>query len=166
MDQSRNSLDALIELYDDAFDREAWHGPTLFKVLEGISPEEASWRPEHQVHNIWELVLHILGWERYSLRYLRGEKVEPLGPEQDFPKIEKADLQSWQETIERLRMGHAELRAEMKKVTNENLFAPPPSQQWTRYAHLQGIINHLVYHTGQISYIRRLKAYDPNEFIG
>ena len=67
-----------------AFDGNAWHGPSLTALLGDVKPEQAAGKPIPGVHSIWELVLHIIAWERVVVRRLSGEAIvdlpEPLKP--------------------------------------------------------------------------------------
>src|SRR5260370_3749610 len=53
----------LLELFDRAFERQAWHGPTLRGAVRGLALREALWRPGRGRHNIWEIVLHAAYWK-------------------------------------------------------------------------------------------------------
>ena len=56
-----------------AFEGEPWHGPALMEVLGGIDAKTASLRPISNAHCIWELVLHVAGWEQVVSRRLQGQ---------------------------------------------------------------------------------------------
>ena len=66
----------ILDQMDRAFSGDAWHGPSLMSVLEGISGEDASKHPIHGAHSIWELVNHIAAWSTISQHRLSGETVE------------------------------------------------------------------------------------------
>ena len=67
---------------------DAWHGPALRDVLTGLTPDEAA-RPLPNAHSIWEIVLHIAGWEEVFLRRLEGLlAASPEGG--DFPHVAEA----------------------------------------------------------------------------
>jgi hypothetical protein len=38
---------------------QAWHGPSLRELLDGVTAEQAAARPIPNAHSIWELVNHI-----------------------------------------------------------------------------------------------------------
>ncbi len=59
-----------------AFDGEAWHGESLFQILNGVTAAQAAARPITSAHTIWELVLHIAAWDNAALRRLGGATVE------------------------------------------------------------------------------------------
>jgi hypothetical protein len=36
---------AILSLFEEAFEKTAWHGPNLWQSLKGVTAEQASWRP-------------------------------------------------------------------------------------------------------------------------
>ena len=69
-----NAIQILLALVDEAFDRQAWHGPTLRGSLRGVTPAQAQWRPAPGRHNIRELTVHAAYWKYAVRRRLNGEK--------------------------------------------------------------------------------------------
>ena len=69
-----------------AFEGEAWHGPAVLTLLEGVTAEQAAAHPVAGAHSIWELVLHIEAWERACSRRLAGDRAQ-LTTEEDSAKV-------------------------------------------------------------------------------
>ena len=46
-----------------AFGGEAWHGDSVFEILDGVTAAQAAAHPIKNAHSIWELVLHIGAWD-------------------------------------------------------------------------------------------------------
>ncbi len=80
-----------------AFEGEAWHGPAVMEILDGMTAEHASARPFKSAHNIWEIVLHIAAWERAGLRRLHGDRAQ-LPSEEDWPVVAETSEQSWEQS--------------------------------------------------------------------
>ena len=38
------TVDVLLALLDEAYDRPGWHGPNLRGALRGLTPEQAAWQ--------------------------------------------------------------------------------------------------------------------------
>lgn len=45
-----------------AFEKDAWHGPAVMEVLNGVTAQQAAARPVPNAHSIWEITLHVSGW--------------------------------------------------------------------------------------------------------
>jgi uncharacterized damage-inducible protein DinB len=69
-----------------AFDGEAWHGDSLFEILNGVDAKMAAAHPIKNAHSIWELVLHITAWDAAILTRIGGTAAEPED-EQNFPPV-------------------------------------------------------------------------------
>ena len=141
-----------------AFEGDAWHGPSVLEVLEGVSAEAASRRPIGAGHTIWELVLHMTTWKEVVIRRLGGESVTDVPPEVDFPKVRGKDAKAWVEAVDQLKETHARLHGMLSGISDEDLEEPPAPKLSTRYIQLHGIIQHDLYHAGQIMLLRRAQG--------
>src|ERR1019366_4779500 len=69
-----------------AFSGDAWHGDSVFEILEGVNAAQAATHPIKKAHSIWELVLHVAAWDGAVRRRLGGEALA-LSNEQNFPPV-------------------------------------------------------------------------------
>jgi uncharacterized damage-inducible protein DinB len=133
----------------------AWHGPSLRELLQGLTAERAA-RKHDGLHSIWELVLHITAWELAGAQLVQGEAVEDLTPEQDWPSAgEPAEL-AWSQTIDKLDAAYAELSEAIGQCTTEGLSENAPGKSYSVYFLLHGIVQHNLYHAGQIAVLKKL----------
>jgi uncharacterized damage-inducible protein DinB len=146
--------DRILNQLERAFEGEAWHGPSVLEALEGVSWKEAHEKAIPTAHSIWELVLHITAWEDTVRRRLLGESPQ-ITDEQNFPTIEKPSAASWQEALDALRAGHLLLAEVAGRITDDQLDQAPSNRTTTRYILLHGIIQHDIYHAGQIAILKK-----------
>ncbi|MFY9751198.1 MAG: hypothetical protein WAJ92_01050, partial [Candidatus Acidiferrales bacterium] len=57
-----SEIQRIVDQMDRAFSGDAWHGPALAQLLEGVTAEDASKHAVRGVHSIWEIVNHIASW--------------------------------------------------------------------------------------------------------
>src|SRR5271169_5237733 len=88
----------------------AWHGDPIWQILEGISAECAAHRPIADAHTIWEIVLHMIFWERVATRRLAGQRAG-LDEALNFPAPPAPSEANWQTTLEQFRGSNQELRS-------------------------------------------------------
>src|SRR5271154_2853266 len=91
-----------------AFDGGAWHGDSLFEILEGVTASQAAARPIGDGHSIWELVLHIAAWDDAVRRRMAGVAVR-LSGKKNFPRVVETSDAAWSEALEHLRRVHEDL---------------------------------------------------------
>jgi uncharacterized damage-inducible protein DinB len=138
-----------------AHEGDAWHGPALEELLKGVDAPGALLRPIAKSHNIWEIVLHIAVWESMVRRRLSGEVIVTVTPEQDWPPVADTSEVAWQKTLEDLRRGHEQLRQTISRLSDRQLNEPVPSMGYNTYFMLHGVVQHALYHAGQIAILKR-----------
>lgn len=132
----------------------AWHGPALKEVLNGISAAQASAKPLKDGHSIWELVLHTKGWNNVFLLGLEGKIVnEPEGG--DFPVINDNSEDAWKKTLAELDQHYEKLLSAISNLKDEQLNELATGKDYNFRLMLRGIINHNVYHTGQVALLKK-----------
>ena len=139
-----------------AHDGEALHGPSLEDILEDVTAEAAVRRPIPASHNIWEIVLHIGVWESIVRRRLSGEVVLGLTPEQDWPPVTDSSESSWKSALDELRHGHERLQQTIARLADHQLGEPVPGMGYSVYFMLHGVVQHTLYHAGQIAILKKV----------
>jgi uncharacterized damage-inducible protein DinB len=137
-----------------AFEGNAWHGPAVLEVLEGVTAAKATARPIPGAHSIWEIVHHIAAWEEAARRRLQGEPAH-LTPEEDWPPVRDTGDAAWAAALERLRTGHQSLRRAVAKLSDAKLKEDVAGMDQTHYLLVHGVIQHDLYHAGQIALLRK-----------
>jgi uncharacterized damage-inducible protein DinB len=141
-----------------AFEGEAWHGPAVLTLLEGVTAEQAAAYPVAGAHSIWELVLHIEAWERACTRRLAGDPAQ-LSTEEDWAKISDHSESAWERTKQQLLETHRQLVAAIANLDEARLDKPiiddPNIPFSSTYVTLHGGVQHDLYHAGQIAILKK-----------
>jgi len=138
-----------------AFEGEAWHGPSVLETLQGVGPAEAHAHPVPGAHSIWELVLHLTGTYRLVLRRLNGD-ARPLRADEDWPDIPSPTETNWRAAVEELGRVNAQLRRVVSNFRYDRLDEPIVEQPpYSAYVQFIGTTQHDLYHAGQIVLLKR-----------
>jgi uncharacterized damage-inducible protein DinB len=137
-----------------AFEGNAWHGPALFEILEDVDASTAAKRPIQNAHTIWELTLHVAGWDGVVLRRLRGNEATLEG-EENFPVISDTSESAWQKAVQVLRRNHEELLNELSTMRDSRLSERVPGKEYDIYFMLHGAVQHALYHAGQMAVLKK-----------
>jgi len=151
---SMSEVERILDQMDRAFSGDAWHGPPVMNLLDGLSAEDASKHPVHGAHSIWELVHHMGAWNAIVLHRLQGEDVE-VTTESDWPPVWEVSEAAWKRALENLTESHARLRKAAEGLTDEQLEQRAAGPQYSRYVVLHGVIQHDLYHAGQIAILKK-----------
>ena len=148
--------DRILDQLKRAFEGNAWHGPSVREVLAGVTAEQAHARPLRNGHTIWELVRHIAVWEDVGRRRLEGDRaqIEISSPE-DWPPPEDTRDAAWESASDALERGHQALVETIKRLPESRLNEPVAEDMSTVYVTLHGVIQHDLYHAGQIAILKK-----------
>jgi uncharacterized damage-inducible protein DinB len=149
-----SEISFIVDQLNRAFEGEAWHGPALREILNGIDAKTALARPIANAHCIWELVIHVSGWEQVVSKRLQRQTAT-LTDDQNFGHIDSTTEQSWQSAISILRLNHAELIKLVSALPESRFADPVPGKDYDVRFMLYGAIQHVAYHAGQIAVLKR-----------
>lgn len=149
----------LVAMIDEAFERRAWHGPTLRGSLRGVTAKQAAWRPGRRRHNIWEVTVHAAYWKYVVRSRITGEKRGSfrLAGSNWFKRPESDPLErAWEDDVRLLVEEHRRLRETILALPVRALDARIRGRDTTAFT-IRGIAAHDLYHAGQIQLLKRLR---------
>ncbi len=134
----------------------AWHGPSLQELLADVTATQAAAKPVPGAHSIWELVLHVIAWERVAVRRLAGEVILELPDCENFPALPEPSESNWTQAKDELTSALRELDDAVAQVPEARLKQILPGKGYSVYFLLHGVIQHNLYHAGQIALLKKL----------
>jgi hypothetical protein len=138
-----------------AFAGDAWHGPPLRDLLAGVTAEQALSRPVPSAHSIWELVLHISLYVQIALESAQGVCMPRLfGTEKDWPAAENGGA-AWDRAQDQLFERMEQLALAIERAGDPALQEPVPGRTYDFYYLFHGIVQHSLYHAGQIALLKK-----------
>jgi uncharacterized damage-inducible protein DinB len=143
-----------------AFEGEAWHGDSVGELLANVDAKTAAAHPIQGAHSIWELLLHIAAWDDAVLRRAGGTAVK-LGDEENFPPVIDTSEKAWRKAVEQVKEKHDALVRAVAAFPEARLFDPVPGKPEKYYDHFymfSGIVQHELYHAGQIALLKKAQA--------
>ena len=152
-----------LDHYDGVLNGEPWHGnghsDAAWPVLDSISATEAAARPIPSAHTIWEIVMHMTFWENVAAQRLAGlsagmAEVEEL----NFPPMPAATEENWRKTLDEFRAANHNFREALAKLDVKKLDELTAAGKRSFYGEAHGIIEHHVYHLGQIALLKKMQA--------
>lgn len=143
-----NARDLLVRWMDESSKDGLW-AAAWPKALEGLTPQQAAWKPAPERRSIWQIVNHITFWREHEIRNLAGEKPGPEEVERrNFEEPQAVTEAAWDDARERFAQSHKRIR---------DLIA----DERTPLERVQYLIPHDAYHIGQIMTLRALQGLPP-----
>jgi len=135
----------------------AWHGPAIREVLKGVSARQAAARPVRDGHSIWELVVHSTAWIDIVRRRLEGSAPRRITAAMNWPKLGSTTARDWRRAVSELGRAAGTLGATIGALDDSHLGRDLPGvdDTWSVYVTVHGIIQHSLYHAGQIAVLKK-----------
>ena len=141
-------------LIKSCYDGPAWHGPSVLETIKLIDPSTIG-RRINGSHNIVELVNHITSWKLFIIKKLEGDPdFDVVGPI-NFTRIDEPTIEDWEAAKKRLQDIHDTLMEKLKYTEDSILVEGVPGRSYNYFFLLTGIVNHSLYHLGQIKLLMK-----------
>jgi hypothetical protein len=131
---------------------------SLLKQIEGLTVEQALYKPSPDRHGIWQLVRHIAYWKHWALTYVNEGTALNAKESNWAPLPEVQNEASWQEDISKLRELSDKCRSTAEGIGDELL-----SSTEEKIVFFRQLLFHDCYHTGQIGFLRAMQGIKPVE---
>jgi uncharacterized damage-inducible protein DinB len=142
-----------------AFSGVAWHGPAIRELLATVTAEQALARPLANGHTIWEIVLHIDAWVNAALEGVGGVPLpESIAAEKDWP-APASDAEAWTLATNRMHETAERLAQAIDGFSDARLQETVPGRRYDFYFLFHGVVQHSLFHGGQIAVLKRAVAH-------
>lgn len=147
----------IYELIENSWNGTMWHGNNVSKILAGIKWQKAFEKPGAGSHNIYELVQHMICWRTFVLENLNGNSSYKVGlnSELDWPTQYEKTEANWKAALKEMEENQRKLLHALKKFGPQKLGELVPGKKFNWYVFLHGIIHHDIYHSAQISILKK-----------
>ena len=147
----------IAEQLKEAYEGDPWFGKNAKALLAEAEVVDVFETPNGQ-HSVLELLWHIITWRDFTLSRLRPAPVKntTFYEQHDWRKLNTADKSLWHAGLKKLAAVHNELVEVLQQQQDSLLIEHVPERDYDFRKLLYGIVQHDIYHLGQIAYITKL----------
>lgn len=138
---------------ENTFAGRPWYGKNIQSTLNDIPIGKLLLRLEGS-YNMAELVHHMIAWRNYTIRLLETGRHHPVPDYENFPTIMVMMQEEWTDLLERFEESQRHLVMLLADKTID-LDALVPEKPYSFREVLQGIIDHDIYHAGQLNLLAK-----------
>lgn len=140
------------------YDKDPWYGNSIRAVLESVNPSHAFESPGTGTHSIAEIAAHMIAWREFAVNRLEGNAGFQIEQEQSFDwKRFSADKEpAWKIMADQFKINQEHLLGLLQKQDDSILEKEVAGKPYTFHYLLTGIVQHDLYHLGQIVYIQKI----------
>jgi len=157
-----NTTDKLNAQLTQILSGDPWYGTNVYDILAQVSFEAAYEKPPGSVHNIAEIVLHMIAWTEEVMDRMNG-LTAGIPASGDWPETGAPDEQKWQNYVNDLKLVNVNLQGVIQNFPPEQWDEPINDERdresgtcVSYEALIEGLIQHHIYHSGQIAILNRI----------
>jgi uncharacterized damage-inducible protein DinB len=145
-------IERILDQLNRSWGGPSWTGVDIQPLLDGITDDQARAHPLPSAHSILELAAHMTTWMNAVSDRLGGETRE-LTDAEDWRDVTELSLP---DAITEMENAHSRLSDVIARLTPDDLDKKVAGRKYTIYVMLHGVIQHNLYHAGQIGLLKKL----------
>jgi uncharacterized damage-inducible protein DinB len=153
----RKQIDYLITTIHSVLEGQPWYGEPAMKILHGVDPANAYKKPNNNSHSLIELLYHMVTWAEFTLKRLEQKEETDMNA---FEKLDWRDINpeehTWEKGMAQFKVTHDLIIDVLGTKDDEFLSGKVDYRDYNFRFLLHGIIQHDIYHLGQIAYLNKL----------
>ncbi|MFN2437993.1 MAG: DinB family protein [Chitinophagaceae bacterium] len=141
----------------DAYEGDPWFGRSVKAILAEINDQTAFEKFNGQ-HSIVELIWHMITWREFTISRLQSspDKDMQYFEEKDWQNLDHENKSLWHQGLNRLQETQNGLMGLLEKQEEGLLEKTVDERKYNFRKLLHGLIQHDIYHLGQIAYIKKI----------
>ncbi|MEO9805759.1 MAG: DinB family protein [Reichenbachiella sp.] len=157
------TVDQLIHKLEEIYGGNPWHGASMTGLLSSVPNEHFSLPVSPGEKTISHILEHIIAWRQFAIEKLKENQSFdiPLNTEADWPKPQSSSNPK-QYYLDRLNQSQRELLSLLKTKDDTWLNEDTHNKSYKNNYLIQGIVEHDLYHSGQIGIFNSLLVAQNN----
>ena len=151
---------SIAKSFEDTLGKQPWFGRAVYEILGEVDEEKANTKPNGTEHSMIDLLWHMNTWAEFTLGGLENRTVEQMKAIEanDWRTIDPK-THSWKKGIEQLKATHDKIIELLKQKEDDNFLCDiVPLRKYNFRFLLNGLIQHNIYHLGQVAYLKKMLA--------
>lgn len=154
-----NEVQSLIRRIERVNSGEPWFGRPVYALLEEVDPKKAAIKPNNTEHSLVELLYHMITWASFTLQRMEKDSTKDLAAAEKLDwRIIDPKIHTWKKGLAEFKAIHKKIIALLQKKDDDFLLEMVDSRKYNFRFLINGMIEHSIYHTGQIVYLNKLLA--------
>ncbi len=144
--------------FESTLGGQPWFGRAVYDILKEVDESNASTKPNGTEHSMIDLVWHMNTWAEFTLAALENRTVDEIKEIEalDWRNIDPK-INTWKKGVEQLKTTHNKIIELLKQKTDDSFLDEiVPNRQYNFRFLLNGLVQHNIYHLGQIAYVKKM----------
>lgn len=134
-----------------------WFGRPVYNILEKVKSKNVYKKPNGTEHTMADLLYHMITWAGFTLKRIEGDKNMDLAA---FEKMDWREINpkthTWKNGLAEFKSIQRKILGLLKKKDDSFLKQIVDYRQYNFRFLINGMIEHNIYHLGQIAYLNNM----------
>ena len=147
----------IIKSFESTLSGQPWFGRAVYEIVEEANESKVHTKPNGTEHSMIELLWHMNTWAGFVLGSLENKTVDEMKAIEanDWREIDPK-VHTWKKGMEQLKATHSKIIEILNKKEDSFLSEIVPTRKFNYRFMLNGLIQHNIYHLGQVAYIKKM----------
>ena len=152
-------VESIIRSLKSTLEGQPWFGRPVYSILNEIHPALVYKKPHEKSHSLIDLLYHMITWAEFTSKRIQKDQEKDLKAfeELDWRMIDPV-AHTWLNGINEFKEIHEQIINVLGTKTDEFLKEKVDYREYNFRFLLNGLIQHNIYHLGQIAYLKKLLA--------
>jgi uncharacterized damage-inducible protein DinB len=149
-------IQSIIQALQQTLHGKCWYGRGVFEILNEVDETKVYIKPNANSHSLAELLYHMLTWAEFIQKRLEKEPIQDMAAFEamDWRTIDPAE-HTWKKGVAALKTAHAKIIELLQTKDDALLKEIVDYRKYDFGFMLNGLIQHNIYHLGQIAYVKK-----------
>lgn len=146
--------------FEDTLSKQPWFGRAVYEILGEADESKVNTKPNGTEHSMIELLWHMNTWAGFALGSLENRSAEEMKAIEanDWREID-TKTHTWKKGLEQLKATHDKIVEILKQKPDDSFLGDiVPLRKFNFRYMLNGLIQHNIYHLGQVAYLKKMLA--------
>ena len=148
----------IIKSFEATLSGQPWFGRAVYEILQEADESKVNTKPNGTEHSMIELLWHMNTWAEFTLGSLENRATEQMKEIEanDWRPIDPK-VHTWKKGLEQLKDTHKKIIELLNQKVEDNYLGDiVPLRKYNFRFMLNGLIQHNIYHLGQIAYLKKM----------
>ena len=148
----------IIKSFESTLSGQPWFGRAVYEIIGEVDEAKANTKPNGTEHSMIELLWHMNTWAEFVLGSLENRNVDAMKAIEanDWREIDPK-THTWKKGLEQLKATHNKIVEILNQKTDDSFLGEiVPLRKFNFRFMLNGLIQHNIYHLGQVAYLRKM----------
>ena len=154
-------INAIIKSKEDVLSGGPWYGKAVLVMLNEVNEENVFKKPNQTSHSLMELLYHMVTWAEFAQHRLEKNKEVNMNAFEALDWRETSpEIHTWNNGIAQLTAATNKTIEILKSCSDDMLEEKVDYRDYDFRYLLNGVIQHNIYHIGQIAYLNKMLVAD------